>query len=116
MSITVQIDRSLVCVECEKPFVFTALEQQFFAEKGLANLPKRCHDCRVVMKAYRLGKMGGTAEAQCTRCGITCCVPFVPRGHKPIYCSPCLHGFKGEDRQPEADPGLPTMSDQLKSR
>ena len=39
-------DKTIVCVDCQQPFVFTAGEQQFYAERGLLELPKRCKPCR----------------------------------------------------------------------
>ena len=38
-------DIVLHCEDCDKEFVFTAGEQQFFYSKGLAT-PKRCKPCR----------------------------------------------------------------------
>lgn len=39
-------DKSLVCKDCGSEFVFTAGEQEFYAEKGFANEPQRCKECR----------------------------------------------------------------------
>lgn len=39
-------DEKLVCEDCGAEFVFTAGEQEFYAEKGLVNKPKRCPECR----------------------------------------------------------------------
>ena len=39
-------DKTLVCKECGNEFVFTAGEQEFYAEKGFNNEPKRCKPCR----------------------------------------------------------------------
>ncbi len=39
-------DKYIRCRDCGDEFVFTASEQQFFAEKGLMNEPKRCPTCR----------------------------------------------------------------------
>ena len=44
-------DKTLVCKDCGKEFVFTAGEQSFYAEKGLTNEPKRCKECRDAKKA-----------------------------------------------------------------
>lgn len=44
-------DKTLVCKDCGKEFVFTAGEQEFYAEKGLTNEPKRCKECRDAKKA-----------------------------------------------------------------
>ena len=39
-------DRTLSCQECGQPFTFTADDQQYHAEKGYTNDPKRCTTCR----------------------------------------------------------------------
>ena len=39
-------DRILRCVDCGKEFVWTAGEQQFFADKNFKNEPKRCKACK----------------------------------------------------------------------
>ena len=39
-------DEKLVCEDCGAEFIFTAGEQEFYAEKGLVNKPKRCPECR----------------------------------------------------------------------
>lgn len=39
-------DLIVQCVECKKPFLFTAGEQAFYQERGLA-APKRCPACRL---------------------------------------------------------------------
>ena len=35
-------DKTLVCKDCGNEFVFTAGEQEFYAEKGFENEPLRC--------------------------------------------------------------------------
>jgi len=35
----------LICVECGEEFVFTTNAQQYFAEKGYTEDPKRCKHC-----------------------------------------------------------------------
>ncbi len=35
-------DKTLVCKDCGQEFVFTAGEQEFYAEKGFVNEPQRC--------------------------------------------------------------------------
>ncbi|NOK57600.1 MAG: hypothetical protein GFH27_549303n135 [Chloroflexi bacterium AL-W] len=37
---------NLVCRQCGEHFVFTAGEQEYYAEKGLLNEPTRCPRCR----------------------------------------------------------------------
>lgn len=44
-------DKNLICKDCNKEFVFTEGEQEFYAEKGLVNEPQRCPECRKAKKA-----------------------------------------------------------------
>ncbi|KMT20896.1 zinc-ribbon domain-containing protein [Clostridium cylindrosporum] len=43
-------DKTIVCKDCSKEFIFTEGEQAFYAEKGFENEPKRCPDCRRAKK------------------------------------------------------------------
>ena len=43
-------DKTLICKDCGKEFVFTAGEQEFYAEKGFQNQPQRCRPCRQARK------------------------------------------------------------------
>lgn len=38
--------KSITCRECRRAFLWSAEEQQFFADNGLKNEPKRCRSCR----------------------------------------------------------------------
>ena len=46
-------DKTIKCVDCNTEFVFTAREQEFYAEKGYNNEPKRCKECRDKKKAEK---------------------------------------------------------------
>lgn len=48
-------DKTLVCKDCGKEFVFTAGEQEFYAEKGFENEPVRCKECRAAKKSGNQG-------------------------------------------------------------
>ena len=43
-------DKQLVCKECQKEFLFTLGEQEFYKEKGFLNAPQRCPECRKARK------------------------------------------------------------------
>ncbi len=47
------LDQSRICVECGKPFVFSAGEQEFYAQRQFNAAPKRCRDCRDSRKRDR---------------------------------------------------------------
>src|SRR5579883_1651633 len=92
--VTTFADKSLTCADCGSPFVFTAGEQEFHAQKGFTNEPRRCASCRSVRRQQRGSySSGGTREffsATCASCGREARVPFQPRGDKPVYCSDCF--------------------------
>mgnify|MGYP000844599600 FL=1 len=46
-------DKTIVCKDCGKEFVFTEGEQEFYKEKGFENDPVRCPDCRRKRKAEK---------------------------------------------------------------
>lgn len=46
-------DKTLTCKDCGAEFVFTAGEQEFYAEKGFTNEPQRCLECRRARKNQR---------------------------------------------------------------
>ena len=49
--------RVLICCECNEEFVFTAAAQQYFAERGYTEDPKRCKTCYTQFKkSQRSGK------------------------------------------------------------
>ena len=54
-------DKTLVCKECGNNFVFTAGEQEFYAEKV------------------------------CAECGKDTEVPFEPKTDRPVYCRDCFN-------------------------
>lgn len=46
-------DKILECKDCGIEFIFTEGEQAFYQEKGFTE-PRRCPECRKVMKRNRL--------------------------------------------------------------
>ncbi len=51
-------DQVLTCADCGVDFVFSASEQEFFAQKGFSSAPKRCSSCRAQRRAS--GNGGGS--------------------------------------------------------
>jgi CxxC-x17-CxxC domain-containing protein len=110
-------DKSLQCSDCGMNFTFSAQDQEFFAQKGYTNEPKRCPTCREARKTQRTGNSGGGYSnsysggssggynsgyssnrqmypATCSDCGKSTQVPFEPRNGKPVYCSDCYRKVK----------------------
>jgi CxxC-x17-CxxC domain-containing protein len=101
------VDKSLTCADCGAPFTFTSGEQEFHAQKGFTNEPRRCPTCRSSRRSQRDGFSGGGSyggggggsremfSATCATCGKEARVPFQPRGDKPVYCSDCFRSQSG---------------------
>lgn len=82
-------DKTLICKDCGAEFVFTAGEQEFYAEKGFVNEPQRCKSCRMARKnAAKPARE--LHETVCAKCGGVAKVPFVPVEGKDYYCSECF--------------------------
>lgn len=88
------VDRQLQCRECDRPFIFSAGEQQFFQAKGLQNDPGRCLECRAASKVRSGQAVERPARerhtATCAECGGEAILPFQPRNDRPVYCSGCF--------------------------
>ena len=88
-------DKTLVCKECGSDFVFTAGEQEYYAERGFQNEPQRCKACRDARKnATRPARELFTTT--CAKCGKEAKVPFQPSNDRPVYCSECYAQMKQE--------------------
>jgi len=110
-------DKVLTCADCSQDFVFTASDQEFYADRGFTE-PRRCSSCRASRKAARGDAGGGYGDtgggygsgtgygdragggysrgpremftATCSSCGKEASVPFRPTSGKPVYCSDCF--------------------------
>ena len=99
-------DRSIKCVDCNEPFIWTSGEQAFFHDKGLKNEPKRCKPCKQAknerLAAITAAQTSGVRQrvevsVQCAQCGQQTTVPFYPSQGRPVYCRSCfLAGRTGE--------------------
>ena len=110
-------DKNLTCADCGQEFVFTASEQDFYAQRGFTE-PRRCPSCRASRKAARQASDGGSYgsygagggysaggyrergpremfSATCSNCGREAQVPFRPTSGKPVYCSDCFRSMRG---------------------
>ncbi len=80
-------DETLTCRDCGREFVFSASEQEYFAERGFQNKPTRCLECRRARRAQNSGAQLYTIV--CAGCGKEDQVNFEPRGDRPVYCKDC---------------------------
>ena len=97
-------DKTLQCKDCGADFIFTAGEQEFYAEKGFQNEPGRCPTCRSARKqrtGYGDRNQGGERTMHtvvCAECGVETQVPFVPRTDRPVYCRDCFQKTRSYGR------------------
>ena len=106
-------DKVMTCADCSQDFVFTARDQEFYADRGFTE-PRRCSSCRASRKAARGDSGGGYGDsaggysggssggggyargpremftATCSSCGKEASVPFRPTSGKPVYCNDCF--------------------------
>ena len=88
-------DKTLTCKDCGAEFVFTAGEQEFYAEKGFQNEPQRCKSCRDAKKKANNGPREYFVTV-CSECGGEAKVPFQPTEGKPVRCSECFAKLKNQ--------------------
>ncbi len=99
-------DQTLTCRDCTKPFVFTARDQEFFAEKGFTNAPTRCKECRNLRK--KPGAAGDPAakilyKISCKKCGKVSEMATQPRKPGDVMCSECFYAaFEAQQASDQA--------------
>lgn len=86
-------DKTIICKDCQSEFIFTAGEQEFYAERGFENEPQRCKSCRDSRKIAARGNRE-LHDATCAQCGGAAKVPFLPKDERPVYCSECFASIK----------------------
>ena len=84
-------DKSLVCIDCQRSFVWTAGEQLFYHDHDFRNEPKRCKECKA-RRQSRGSRAGERASHSvvCPECGRQATVPFKPTQGRPVYCRECF--------------------------
>ncbi len=92
------LDRVLTCIDCKAEFVFTAGEQEFFADKGFKNDPKHCKLCKARQKKKLYGLRPET-KTICAECWEETTVPFKPARGKPVLCRSCFKKSKEQATQ-----------------
>jgi len=82
-------DKTIVCKDCGAEFVFTAGEQEFYAEKDFGE-PVRCRECRKSRKGNNPSSKI-LYEIVCSACGKVDKIPFEPRHDRAIFCNECYN-------------------------
>lgn len=83
-------DKTIVCKDCGAEFIFTAGEQEFYAEHGLDKEPVHCKRCRSRRKSGFQPRVKRVLyEIVCSKCGEVESIPFEPRHDRPVFCNEC---------------------------
>lgn len=91
-------DKSILCIDCDSDFIWTAGEQTFFRDKNLQNPPKRCKECKKAknerLAAIAAAQASGIRQrievaVNCADCGESTTVPFYPSQGRPVFCRSC---------------------------
>lgn len=88
-------DKTLVCKECGQEFVFSAGEQEFYAERGFQNEPSAARLAVTLARtqhAVPVSSLPQFAQHAAARAK----VPFEPKSDRPVYCSECFAKMKEE--------------------
>jgi CxxC-x17-CxxC domain-containing protein len=100
-------DQTLKCRDCGKSFVFSARDQEFFAQKGFTNVPTRCRDCRNLRKKNPQDAGGSNKDKSlykitCKNCGKVGEMATEPRKPGDVLCSECFYdSFKKQIEVPQ---------------
>lgn len=87
-------DKIIKCRDCGEEFVFSAGEQDFYAEMGLDTTPVRCKECRSRRKYIAQHRDSVLYEIVCSKCGKVEAVPFEPRSDRQVYCNECYRATR----------------------
>ncbi len=92
-------DKRLICRDCGEEFVFTAGEQEFYAQRGFTKAPQRCYSCRKRRKHSTDDNTTVLYEIVCAKCGEIEQIPFEPKHNRPVYCGKCYREMKGQESE-----------------
>lgn len=94
-------DKTLICNDCKRKFIFPVKEQKLFGQKGWKD-PIRCRYCRRQKKILSLAltdKAKMREEIQflevCDKCGRQFYTKFKRKKDEKVYCDDCWAEIKG---------------------
>lgn len=108
-------DKTLTCVDCGAEFIWSAGEQEFFAQKGFDKPPTRCPEDRKKRRLEKEGRGSSTVARPahtgprtmypitCAKCGKQGEVPFQPKS-TAVLCADCFRNRHAEEAGGSAAP------------
>jgi CxxC-x17-CxxC domain-containing protein len=101
-------EKILICKDCGDKLIWTEGEQQFFIDKGLKNIPKRCKSCAAAYKS-KLREKHPMHWIKCKKCKKKSEVPFEPKSDD-VFCEECFKKeiIKRDEKIAEAGLTLPS--------
>jgi len=95
-------DKEIICKDCGSSFVWSASEQEFFAQKGLVNTPGRCPICR--KKTDIKHEYQTLNDIKCKECGKTAQSPIKPDDPSEVLCQECFDAMTGQTKEADDTP------------
>ena len=74
-------DKILICIDCHEEFAFTIGAQEYFAERGYVDDPKRCRTCNAEFQVQKKNKKRPRQDDNDG--GMTVWQPKIPPGFVP---------------------------------
>ena len=90
-------DKEIVCKDCGSSFVWSASEQEFFAQKGLTNTPGRCPICRKKVDVKH--EYQNLYDLKCKDCGKEAKSPLQPDDFNEVLCQACFDKISGQSKE-----------------
>lgn len=81
-------DQKLMYRDCQKNFIFTVGQQEFYHQKRLMHAPSRRASRKNIRTSFR-NKSQPDIVITCSNRDIKTKVPFLPQNGRPIYCATC---------------------------
>jgi CxxC-x17-CxxC domain-containing protein len=86
-------DKSVTCIDCGFSFLFSAIDQEYYASRGYAGAAQRCSTCKEARTTHPQKPPAPVRREPftitCVRCGKDTSVPGNAHTITPIYCSAC---------------------------
>lgn len=82
-------DLRLICKDCGESFIFSVLDQKFYAKQGFTNAPARCKKCR---EEFQKKKYNGQEliNVKCYRCKKVGKIVTNPTISSKVLCADCF--------------------------
>jgi len=83
------LEKTRVCQECGRPFIWSADEQEYYVMRGFGHEPALCGECRL-RRRDRMPRPPAEYKTICAKCAKGVYVPFASGEGRTAYCRDCF--------------------------